>query len=444
MLTGIMLGHVDCGKSVLFEILTAPNDPFKEPNVNSTPRRDCCFEINNNYNHFFTYTNTSKQEEEQRTTIFLHSHPLLKDKNIVLIDSPGHSDFTKTIVRGLQMADVGILVVSASLGEFEAGLSRPYGQTPQLAMLSFAHGIPYIIVAVTKMEYRTVNYAEARYNEIKDEMAKLLKRAGYPEDNIIYIPVSSYRDKANIYERSDNMKWYQGPVLFDAIKTLCNSVVHSYSSLFRMNITSVKSINNKTIVTGRIHSGQLYCGQTVTVAPSDQVAIVRSIEKYRKSVTSAQAGDVVGLHLSNIRIGSIHGGDVLLKDNYRGITYFTARIVVISTINDIEKGYTPIVDIGTAHVACRIEHIIEKGKLNGPLNQDNPHSVCKGEIMRATLVPLRPVFLDRYDSDMVLGRFSVRDSNQTIAIGKIEEIMYAIKKAYKINQAAFCDIVILW
>mgnify|MGYP001807131429 CR=1 FL=1 len=67
------------------------------------------------------------------------------------------------MITGTSQADVAILMVSASKGEFEAGISDQ-GQTREHILLSFTLGIRQIIVCVNKMD--TVDQPKERYEEI--------------------------------------------------------------------------------------------------------------------------------------------------------------------------------------------------------------------------------------------------------------------------------------
>lgn len=122
-----------------------------------------------------------------------------------IIDAPGHRDFIKNMITGTSQADCAILMVPAATGEFEAAYAKQ-GQLREHALLAFTLGVKQMIVGVNKMDEKSVNYAEPRFNEIKDEVSKFLTKVGYKGETIPFIPISGWNGD-NLIERSDNMKW---------------------------------------------------------------------------------------------------------------------------------------------------------------------------------------------------------------------------------------------
>lgn len=106
-------------------------------------------------------------------------------------------------------------MIASPAGEFEAGISKD-GQTREHALLAFTLGVKQMIVCANKMDEKTVNYAESRYNEIKTEMSGFLKKVGYNPDKIPFIPISGFNGD-NMIEASSNMTWYKGPTLIAAL-----------------------------------------------------------------------------------------------------------------------------------------------------------------------------------------------------------------------------------
>ena len=120
-----------------------------------------------------------KAERERGITIDIALWQFESPKyHFTVIDAPGHRDFIKNMITGTSQADVAILVVASGTGEFEAGIAKD-GQTREHALLAFTLGVKQIIVAVNKMDDKSVNFSKARFDEIKEEMSTYLAKVGY-------------------------------------------------------------------------------------------------------------------------------------------------------------------------------------------------------------------------------------------------------------------------
>src|SRR4030067_667606 len=108
-------------------------------------------------------------------------------------------------------ADAAVLVVGAAEGV--------QTQTKEHVFLARTLGVLQLVVAINKMDASKPEYSEARYNEIKDEMVKLLRGVGYQTDKMPFIPISAYKGE-NIVKASPRMTWYKGPFLVHALNDL--------------------------------------------------------------------------------------------------------------------------------------------------------------------------------------------------------------------------------
>ncbi|MES1921301.1 translation termination factor GTPase eRF3, variant 2 [Bonamia ostreae] len=100
-----------------------------------------------------------------------------------ILDAPGHKNYVPAMISGAAQADIGILVISARKGEYEAGFQRG-GQTREHALLAKTLGIGKLVIAVNKMDDETVNWSKERYDFIIEKTTVFLKQCGFREKGL--------------------------------------------------------------------------------------------------------------------------------------------------------------------------------------------------------------------------------------------------------------------
>ena len=97
-----ILAHVDAGKTTLSEAIL-----YLTGSIRTLGRVD----------HGDTFLDTFAQERARGITIFSkQARFTLGDKEITLLDTPGHVDFSAEMERTLQVLDYAILVISGADG----------------------------------------------------------------------------------------------------------------------------------------------------------------------------------------------------------------------------------------------------------------------------------------------------------------------------------------
>jgi bifunctional enzyme CysN/CysC/sulfate adenylyltransferase subunit 1 len=107
------------------------------------------------------------------------------------------------MVTGASTAELGIVLVDARQGVVE--------QTRRHAYILSILRVPHAVVAINKMDL--VDWSQERFDEISAQVAEL----GLPD--LAVIPISALQGD-NVVERSENMPWYDGPLLLEHLETV--------------------------------------------------------------------------------------------------------------------------------------------------------------------------------------------------------------------------------
>ena len=366
-----------------------------------------------------------KAERERGITIDIALWKFQSGKyQFTIIDAPGHRDFIKNMITGTSQADVALLVIDSSEGGFEAGISKD-GQTREHALLAYTLGVKQMIVACNKMDHPSVNFSEARFTEIKNEVSNYLKRVGYNPTKISFIPISGWTGD-NIVEKSTKMPWYNGLNLLEALDS-SDRPKRPKDKPLRIPLQDVYKIGGiGTVPVGRIETGTIKPGMEAYFSPGGIIAEVKSVEMHHECVPEAFPGDNVGFNVKNVPVKSLRRGDVASNAEDHpasAVSSFEAQLIVMNHPGEISDGYCPIVDCHTAHVSCRFNRIKQKiDRRSGKVLEENPESIKEGEACIVELEPTKPLCVETFQEYPPLGRFAVRDMRQTVAVGVIKKV----------------------
>eukprot|EP01083_Nonionella_stella_P131150 398212_1 len=303
----VVIGHVDAGKST-----TTGHLIYKCGGIDKRAIEKFEKEAQEMGKGSFKYAwvlDKLKAERERGITIDIALWKFETNKYyFTIIDAPGHRDFIKNMITGTSQADVAILVIASGTGEFEAGIAKN-GQTREHALLAFTLGVKQMICCVNKMDDKSVNYSEARFTEIKNEVSGFLKKIGYNPDKIPFIPISGWVGD-NMLEKSPNMDWWKGMCLLEALDSIIPPK-RPIDKPLRVPLQDVYKIGGiGTVPVGRVETGVLKPGMVVTFAPPMITTEVKSVEMHHESLKQAVPGDNVGFNIKNVSVKDIRRGNV--------------------------------------------------------------------------------------------------------------------------------------
>jgi len=423
----VVIGHVDAGKSTTTGHMIYKCGGIDKRTIEKFEKEAA--ELGKGSFKYAWVLDNLKAERERGITIDIALWKFESPKYaFTVIDAPGHRDFIKNMITGTSQADVAILVIDSSQGGFEAGISKD-GQTREHALLAYTLGVKQMIVAMNKMDDKTVNYSEARYNEIKNEVFGYLKKVGYKPMKIPFVPISGWVGD-NMIDKSTNMPWYKGPFLMEALDKV-KAPTRPTDKPLRLPLQDVYKIGGiGTVPVGRVETGTIKPGIHAMFAPAGLVAEIKSVEMHHESLPSAEPGDNVGFNVKNVAVKDLRRGFVASDSKSSpavSVGSFEAQVIVMNHPGQISNGYSPVLDCHTAHVACKFSKILEKmDRRSGKVLEQNPKFVKTGDACIVDMVPTKPMCVESFTDFPPLGRFAVRDMRQTVAVGVIKSTTEAV------------------
>ena len=417
----IVTGHVDNGKSTLVGHLLFDTGAIDQRTIDEFAKESEKTGKGDTFK-FAWVLDKLKDERERGVTIDLAFQKFETKKFFfTIIDAPGHRDFVKNMITGASEADCAILVVSAKQGETDVAVAAG-GQGREHAFLLRTLGVNQLIVVINKMD--DAQYSKERFEEVKGIVETLVKGVGYDTKKVRFIPASGWKGD-NLAKKSENMKWYDGPTLLEALDEFTEPEKPITKPL-RIPIQDVYSITGAgTVPVGRIETGKMKPNDKIIVMPDGVVGEVKSIETHHTQMPEAMAGDNIGFNVRGIDKKQIKRGDVVgTPDNPPSVAKeFKAQIIVIFHPTAVAPGYTPVLHAHTAQVAATITEFVAKiDPRNGQIVEEKPKFLKNGDSAIVKIRPLRPLCIETFKEYPELGRFALRDMGTTIAAGVVQEI----------------------
>ena len=406
----VFVGHVDHGKSTTVGRLLLDSGHIEQHVIDKFEQEAS---ERGKAGFGFAYVMDGLKEERERgiTIDVAHKEFYTPNYYFTVIDAPGHRDFVKNMITGTSQADAAVLNVAANDGG--------NAQTKEHAFLARVLGVQQLIVNVNKMDISGVDWSQDKYNSVVAEVTNLLKMAGFNTDEIPFVPCSAF-DGDNIFNKSDNTSWYNGPTLFEAIDAIQMPPKPTDRPL-RLPIQDVYKISGiGTVPVGKIETGILNAGKTVVFNPSQQSAEVKSIEMHHTMVDKAEPGDNVGFTVRGLSATDIRRGDVAgYQDNppmfVRHDETFVGQIQLMDIPKAIGTGYTPVFHCHTSQVAVRFIDLLEKTSKGQ--KEANPAFLKTGDACLVRFGPTKPMAIEQMDVFPELARFAIRDMGKTVAAG---------------------------
>lgn len=310
-------GSVDDGKSTLIgRLLWDASDLYEDQreNVRKSGRKAAGTDLPD----FSMLLDGLVAEREQGITIDIAwKYFDTATRRFVIIDSPGHEQYTRNMASGASHADVAIVLVDA-----RSGVKK---QTKRHTAILDLVGVKHVVLAVNKMDL--VGWSEDAFRKIEADFRALCGKFHFVDATAI--PLSAVFGD-NVSTASTNMPWYPGPTLIEHLEKTPSRVSEA-GSVFRFPVQTVlRDGRDFRGLAGTVTSGTIKTGDTVVDALTGARANVTRIATMGGDLPEAAAGQAVAIQL-DVDI-DVSRGAVLSTPEARPIAAKTveARIVWLS------------------------------------------------------------------------------------------------------------------
>jgi sulfate adenylyltransferase subunit 1 len=330
-------------------------------------------------------------------------------RKFIIADAPGHEQYTRNMVTAASTAQLAILLVDAQHGVVT--------QTRRHATLAHLLGIRHLVVAVNKMDL--VAYRQDVFGGIVADFMAFAERSGIK--TVRFVPMSALAGDM-VVERGENLPWYGGPTLLQILETVdVQQAPGDGSFRFPVQYVARPTATLARGYMGRVESGSIAVGDSVTVLPSGLSSRVREIRGYDGTQRRAGLHAAVALVLEDAI--DISRGDMLVHGNASPVTRreLDATLCWLSE-QPLDRRRSYFLRHTTREVRARIESIDHLWDVTTQTREAAPGTLRMNDIGRAGLKLAQPIFVDRYADNRTTGSFILIDeaTNNTVAAGLIQ------------------------
>ena len=421
----IFIGHVDAGKSTLGGQVLIQTGMVDERTLEKY-RKDAKDAGRETW-YISWVLDLNKEERAKGKTVEVGRGFFETEKRrYTILDAPGHKTYVPNMLSGASQADVAILVISARKGEFEIGFEKG-GQTQEHAMLIKTTGAKELIVAVNKMDDITVEWSKERYDEIVNKLKPFLKKR-FGLDST-FLPISG-QTGIGVKEKipKEVATFYKGPSLLELLDGM-DKIQRNYNAPFMMPI-GAKYRDLGTMIEGRIEAGVIQKTSNFIMMPNrEEIGISALYGETEEEIPHATCGDQVRLRLRGIEEEDIMPGYVLCspKRLVHTVHEFEAQITIVELKSILSAGFNCVLHVHAATEEVTFDALLHKLEpKTGRKSKKPPPFAAKGQNIIARLKVTSgsgKVCVERFEDYPQLGRFTLRDQGQTIAVGKITKLI---------------------
>jgi sulfate adenylyltransferase large subunit len=409
LLRFIACGSVDHGKSTLIGRLLYESKQLYEDQLDALAADSRKFGTQADALDFSLLLDGLAAEREQKITIDVaYRFFATARRKFIVIDAPGHEQYTANMATGASVADLALVLVSA-----EDGLTQ---QTKRHLVILSMLGVRNVVLAVNKMD--RVGWSEAAFRSLERQFRAFATDLAV--DEIVSIPLAA-KSGDNVVDRSQHMDWYRGPTLLDYLEQAEPQSTRKQRP-FRMPVQWVSRPDPQFRgYSGLIAGGEVHAGMPVQILPSGLITRVARIATFDGDLARAAAGNSVTLTFTD-QIDASRGDIVVGIEQAPATTdRISARLFWMNS-EPLRPGRDYLFKLATTTVKARAEPEVSVFDLDTRRSVGAP-AIAQNEIGSGILKLDRPIAVDRYADCKDTGSFILIDpeSYDTVGMGCVED-----------------------
>ncbi len=405
----ITAGSVDDGKSTLIGRLLYDSESILADQLEAieraTKRRDDGTTVD-----LALLTDGLRSEREQGITIDVaYRYFQTPARKFIIVDAPGHTQYTRNMVTGASNCQLAIVLVDARHGVAE--------QTRRHSLIVSMLGIPHIVVAVNKMDL--VGYSQDVFSDICIHYAELARKLNVK--HVTYIPMSAL-DGDNVVDRSKTMPWYEGQTLLEHLETVeIDDDINLEQGRFPVQYVirpQTAELHDYRGYAGKITSGLFRKGDAITVLPSGETSTIDAIEIAETHLDEAVTPMSVVLHLATDV--DISRGDLIVRSDSQPISSQTVEAMLCwMDAKEFKVGSKYILQVGTARTRCSVREIVYQLNINTYEEIEGVESLKLNDLAKVVLRTAQPISFDPYPTNRATGGAILIDETSNVTVGAL-------------------------
>jgi sulfate adenylyltransferase subunit 1 len=359
----ITCGSVDDGKSTLIGRLLVDSKAVLQDHLAGVQR--------GGETDLALLTDGLSAEREQGITIDVaYRYFATEHRKFIIGDAPGHEQYTRNMVTAASSADAAVVLVDATKLDWKNPAMELLQQTRRHSLLVNLLRVPSIVFTVNKLD--AVEDSTLAFNNISAALTAFADAAKIAVKAIV--PISALKGWNVVDAAESGWCGYTGPSLLDLLEHLPATPAET-SEAFSFPVQWVEKFSSSSdtsqgrrVFWGRVGTGSVQPGQSITVLPSGQTAVVAQVLNCIREPKAINAGHSAGIVLD--REVDVSRGDWLLAP----ATFTPSRDVAVTVAwmddEPLVAGRVYWALQGHRWVKAKIKRIVHKLDVNTLAEED--------------------------------------------------------------------------